>query len=103
MPSNASFAEGDERRLGRRVSRVAVWAAYSGVARVEAGARHALGRRVAPLLSRLLDLTFFFDGQTFTSPATKGSAPSAITCTISAAQDGFTLSVVAPGTIVHNG
>ena len=34
---------------------------------------------------------------------TKGSAPSAITCTISAAQDGFTLSGVVSGTIVHTG
>jgi hypothetical protein len=51
----------------------------------------------------MLDLTFTFDGQTSTSQATKGSAPSAITCTISAAQDGFTLSGVVTGTIVHNG
>jgi hypothetical protein len=51
----------------------------------------------------MLDLTFSFDGQTSTSHATKGSAPSAITCTISAAQDGFTLSGVVTGTIVHNG
>jgi hypothetical protein len=51
----------------------------------------------------MLDLTFTSDGQTFTSQATKGSAPSAITCTISAAQDGFTLSGVVSGTIVHNG
>jgi hypothetical protein len=50
-----------------------------------------------------LDLTFTFDGQTSTSQATKGSAPSAITCTISAAQDGFTLSGVVSGTIVHTG
>ena len=51
----------------------------------------------------MLDLTFSFDGQTSTSHATKGSAPSAITCTISATQDGFTLSGVVTGTIVHNG
>jgi hypothetical protein len=51
----------------------------------------------------MLDLTITFDGQTFTSQSTKGSAPSAVSCTISAAQDGFTLSGVVAGKIVHNG
>ena len=50
-----------------------------------------------------LDLTFSSGGQSFTSHATKGSAPSSITCRISAGGDGFTLSGVVTGNVVHNG
>jgi hypothetical protein len=50
-----------------------------------------------------LDLTFTMDGQSFTSHAVKGSAPTAITCTIAAGGDGFSLAGTVAGKIVRNG
>ena len=49
----------------------------------------------------MLDLTFSAGGQSFTSQATKGSAPSAITCSIAAGGNGFSLSGVVVGRIVR--
>ncbi len=50
-----------------------------------------------------LDLTFTFDGQSQTAHVTKGSAPGSVTCSISAAQDGLTLSGSVTGNIVQRG
>jgi hypothetical protein len=48
-----------------------------------------------------IDITFTVNGQSQTVQATKGSAPGSVTCSISAAQDGFTLSGSVTGNIVH--
>jgi hypothetical protein len=50
-----------------------------------------------------LDLTITVDGQTVTSHATKGSAPSTVSCSIAAAADGFSLTGTVTGKIVRNG
>jgi hypothetical protein len=50
-----------------------------------------------------LDLTFSFDGQTFTDHFTKGSAPASVTCSIFAQMDGATLSGSVSGRTVITG
>lgn len=50
-----------------------------------------------------LDFTITFNGQTFTSSSTKGSAPGSTTCSISESGPGFTLSGTATGKITITG
>jgi hypothetical protein len=54
-------------------------------------------------ISTALDLTFTFDGQSFSDHFTKGSAPGSVTCSIFAEMGDATLSGTVTGTVVLNG